>query len=174
MSTAIPSEPGAGLPPNPLVEASGTIGESRWFYPDELKNDLVNLDLSDDFRAQALTCAFEYLRCVIPHWTNRKRYLAFMRIVVLETLCEVHGDLFRPEETDNMAGYSLQEQLDILFGGTPVHEAMSREVRAFFVTTSEKSGSARDGSELFRRCVNALAIPQKITFGSGIVMGACD
>ncbi|KAK6331990.1 hypothetical protein TWF718_002530 [Orbilia javanica] len=153
----IPPETGAGFPAEPLLKAGVTIGKTRWFYPDEIKDDLVNVDIPEEIKVQALTCGFEYARSVIPHYTNWKRYLAFIRVYVLESICEMYGDLFRPEETDKMVGYSLQEQLDILFGGTPVHDAISREVCTFLVTTSEKSGSARDGSELFRRYVNLLA-----------------
>ncbi|EPS37552.1 hypothetical protein H072_8759 [Dactylellina haptotyla CBS 200.50] len=138
--------------------------KSRWFYPEELKDDLLNLEIPDALKAETLNCSWEYVRCVIPHWTNWDRYIAYTRIVIMQCICEFQGDLFRPEETDTMVGYKLQDLVDILFAGTPIHGQMSREIHAYFVPASEKSSSNKDGSELFRRYVNALAHSPKDYF----------
>ncbi|KAF3297466.1 hypothetical protein TWF132_007555 [Orbilia oligospora] len=138
------------------TNAAVTVPKSRWFIPKEMQNDMLNTGLSEEIRIEVLNTGWEYTRAVIPIWSNWARYLAFARILTAEFTCEFCGDLFRPEETDEMVGYNLQEQVDILFGGTPLHKEMEREIRSFFVSVSEKVSSAKDGSDLFRRHTNAL------------------
>ncbi|KAK6500080.1 hypothetical protein TWF481_010438 [Arthrobotrys musiformis] len=147
------------------ADSAVTLKKSRWFYPEELKNDLANFTgLSEEVKAELINTGWEYIRCVIPAWSNWDRYIAFARILISQFACEFRGDLFRPEETDDVLGYNLQTQIDIVFGGTPVHERMGREVRAFFMGTSEKASSAKTNSELFRRYTNALGFSPKDYF----------
>ncbi|KAK6504613.1 hypothetical protein TWF481_006552 [Arthrobotrys musiformis] len=163
----MPTEIGAGgLPPGPPPMPTATLPKSRWFYPNELKNDLAGLNISDELRDEILNCAWEYTRCIIPTWTNWQRYIAFARIIILQAICEFRGDLVRPDETDEILGYKLQELIDILFAGSPdyVHDGMARELRTFFVTISEKASAAKKDSELFRRYTNALAYSAKDYF----------
>jgi hypothetical protein len=128
----------------------------HWFYPKEFENDLAGLDLPDHFKDEVLTCGWEYTRCVIPQWTNWKRYCAFVCIVTILVLAEFKGELVHVDKTDMMLNYNLQDVLDDLFAGTVGHEAMSRECRAFLVIASEKSQN-RVGSALLRRYISALA-----------------
>lgn len=67
----------------------------KWHYPDEIANDLQSVDLPPAVKAEVFACAWEYSRCVIPHYTNWKRYVAFMRIIIIGTIAEFRGGYWR-------------------------------------------------------------------------------
>ena len=128
-----------------------------WLYPKELANELKgNVDLPKNIIAQTLATSWEYTRSVIPHYSNYSRYLAFCRVIIVGIIAEFHGDLVDITASDVVLGYDLGEQFDILFGSTPGRDDMARDFRTFLLTTCEKTGH-RQGSELFRRYVNAIA-----------------
>ncbi|KAF7366653.1 putative aba 3 protein [Mycena sanguinolenta] len=133
------------------------IPSDRWFYPPEIAEGLKAQDIPEQQVDEALVCAWEYARCVIPHWTNWKRYVAFIRLVVIGTVAEFKGELVQVQRGDDILGYNVQELLDTLFLGTPGHAAMCQEFRTFILVTSEKNSKHRTHSELFRRYVNAIA-----------------
>ncbi|KAK8137101.1 hypothetical protein PG984_005041 [Apiospora sp. TS-2023a] len=135
-----------------------------WYYPPEIAHDLDDLDkLSDALKKEAYACAWEYTRCVIPQYTNWKRYIAFMRIIIMGIIAEFRGDLVDVETSDRILGYSLSGTLDELFKGTPGHELMAREYKTFLLVTAEKASKQRN-SELFRRYVNGLASSPRVWF----------
>jgi hypothetical protein len=113
--------------------------------------------------AETLTCAWEYSRCIIPHYTNWPRYVAFARTIAVGILAEVHGHLVDVLASDRVLGYDVAAQLDILFGGTVGREAMGREYRAFLLASADKCSVRRDG-EFFRKYVDALASGPKNWF----------
>lgn len=139
------------------------VSKDMWFYPSNIADDLEGIDLPDEVVAETLACAWEYTRCVIPQFTNWDRYIAFTRIIVIGILAEFRGALVDVVSGDNLLGYDLDELLDTVFVGTPGHEEMAREYRAFLLVTADKSSDRRD-SELFRRYVNALAQSPKNWF----------
>jgi hypothetical protein len=130
--------------------------QDNWFYPRDVEGDLKGIGLSDGIVAETLACAWEYTRCVIPHFTNWDRYIAFTRIIVIGIIAEFRGTLVDVTAGDDLLGYDLGELLDTVFAGTPGHEQMAREYRTFLLITTDKSSDRRD-AELFRRYVNALA-----------------
>ncbi|KAJ7895537.1 hypothetical protein B0H14DRAFT_3104935 [Mycena olivaceomarginata] len=145
--------------PIPINETSSMPKPRNvFFYPPDIANDLSTVtDLSPSIKAEIFACAWEYTRCAIPQYTNWKRYVAFMRVVIICAIAEFRGEMFDMESNgDDMFGYNLQEVLDDLFEGTPGHERMSRELRAYLLLTADKSSARRD-EELFRRYVNSLA-----------------
>jgi hypothetical protein len=129
---------------------------NKWYYPSDIANDLQGVDLPSSVKAETFACAWEYARCVIPHYTNWKRYVAFMRVMIMGTIAEFRGDLVNVAAGDSILGYSLEKILAELFEGTPGHADMAREYKTFLLITAEKSSERRHG-ELFRRYVNALA-----------------
>ena len=54
-----------------------------WHYPSELNNDLKSAGLPQHVIDETLACAWEYVRCIIPTFTNWSRYISFVRIVVV-------------------------------------------------------------------------------------------
>ncbi|MCS7483825.1 hypothetical protein ACFFQW_38450 [Umezawaea endophytica] len=134
-----------------------------WSYPSDIKDDLKSTDLPVGVIAETLACAWEYTRCVIPHFTDWDRYIAFTRIIVIGIIAEFRGRLVDVTVDDNVLGYDLDELLAIVFAGTPGHEEMAREYRSFLLITADKS-SGRHDSELFHRYVNALAHSPKNWF----------
>ncbi|KAJ6597651.1 hypothetical protein DFH09DRAFT_1132373 [Mycena vulgaris] len=126
-----------------------------WYYPPEIADDLKGVNLVDEVKAEILTCAWEYTRCVIPHYTNWERYI-FARVTVVGIVAEFKGSLVEVMKGDNILGYSLSGILTTLFRGTPKHEDMAREFRSFILISADKSSNRRNG-ELFRRYVNSLA-----------------
>ena len=128
-----------------------------WSYPEEIKGDLRETDLPPRFVDETLTTAWEYTRCIIPHFTNWARYLAYVRLIAISTVAEYNGALIDVAVQDPIIlGYDINQLLDQLFGGTPVREEMAREFRANLLFTADKSCGRRN-SDLFRRYVNALA-----------------
>jgi hypothetical protein len=128
----------------------------NWYYPIEIKNDLQGVDLPPEFIEEALTCGWEYTRCIIPHYTNWDRYIAFTRTVIIGIIAEFRGSLVDIAAGNNLLGYNLVEILDTLFAGTPGRDEMARHFRAFLLFSAEKSSDRRE-SDLFRRYVNSLA-----------------
>ncbi|MGW1373143.1 hypothetical protein ACWD6P_02545 [Streptomyces sp. NPDC002446] len=127
-----------------------------WFYPSVLDSDLQGTDLPEEIRAETRACAWEYIRCVVPEFTNWNRYVALTRIIIIGIVAEFHGGMVDIINGRQPLGYDLDELLDTLFEGTPANESMAREYRTFLVITAEKASENRN-SELFRRYVNALA-----------------
>ena len=100
-----------------------------WYYPDELRDDLRHVGLPDHVVDEVLACAWEYVRCVIPEFTNWPRYLAFARTIVIGIVAEFSGSLVDIAAGDgDVLGYDLQALLDAIFAGTPGREAMAREL----------------------------------------------
>lgn len=93
-----------------------------------------------------------------------------MRVVVLATVVEFRGSLVDVTAGDDVFDYDLQDITDALFGNFPHKAEMTRELRAFLLTTSNKTSDRRTG-EFFRRYVNALPHPRSNGFVCGIVMG---
>lgn len=64
-----------------------------WYYPPDIANDLDGIPLPQRIKGEIFATAWEYTRTVIPHYTNWKRYVAFMRIIVMGIIAEFKGDL---------------------------------------------------------------------------------
>ncbi|KAJ7442388.1 hypothetical protein B0H11DRAFT_2348206 [Mycena galericulata] len=122
----------------------------------KIADDLNDVDFSEEAKAEILACAWEYTRCVIPHYTNWERYIAFARTTVMGIAAEFKGSMVDVMAGDRILGYSLSGVLATLFEGTVNHKNMAREYRNSLLIMGEKSSSRRDG-ELFRRYVNSLA-----------------
>lgn len=83
--------------------------EYHWHYPQDIAHDLDGTNLPPKVKAEVLACAWEYARCVIPQYTNWKRYVAFMRIIIIGTIAEFKGSLFDlAADDDNMVGFSVR------------------------------------------------------------------
>ncbi|PSK60221.1 hypothetical protein B9Z65_1119 [Elsinoe australis] len=127
-----------------------------FYYPPDIAHDLDNLDLADQQKAEVLATSWEYTRCVIPQYTNWKRYVAFLRCIIVAVIAEYRGNVVNLTESDDILGYSVNGLIDDVFKGTAGHELMGREFKAFLLMTGEKTSERRNG-ELFRRYVNALS-----------------
>ncbi|PVH75957.1 hypothetical protein DL98DRAFT_642522 [Cadophora sp. DSE1049] len=125
------------------------------FFPEELRHGLETFDLPKSVVDESLACAWEYSRCVIPHWTNWERYLAFNRTIIIAIIAEFRGDLIPESPTQSVVGYDLGELLSTLFGGTSMHQSMSREFKTFILISAEKSSKRLD-SKLCSRYLHAL------------------
>lgn len=142
--------------PTPLVVLI-TMVDHRWHYPKDIANDLDGVDLPPKIKAEVLACAWEYARCVIPQYTNWKRYVAFMRIIIIGTIAEFKGSLFDLTADDkNMLGFDLDQVLDDLFEDTPGAKDMAREYRTFLTVTSDKT-SERVHDQFFSRYAKAVS-----------------
>ncbi|KAK0619598.1 ABA 3 protein, partial [Immersiella caudata] len=141
-----------------------------WFFPAELASDLVGVPLPPGFGDEAIACGWEYARCVIPHFTNWQKYMAFCRIIIIGVIAEFRGDLLDLSTTAGpvLASYNMDRLLDTLFSGdgSPpgLRRDMGKEYRSFLMITAEKSSMGRQHSELFRRYVDALARSPKTWF----------
>lgn len=89
-------------------------------YPDEIKNDLDAVDLPQSIINEILTCAYQYTRCVIPNYCNRRRYFAFMRAVIIATIAEFRGELIDITTGDHVLGHSVEKLVEDLFENTGV------------------------------------------------------
>ncbi|KAI5207180.1 hypothetical protein AUEXF2481DRAFT_43513 [Aureobasidium subglaciale EXF-2481] len=127
-----------------------------WYYPPDIANDLDGINLPENVKGEIFATAWEYTRTVIPHYTNWKRYVAFMRIIVMGIIAEFKGDLLDVTDGDKVLNYSLDGILSDLFTGTPGHAEMAREYKTFLLVSGDKSSGRRHG-EFFRRYVNVLA-----------------
>ncbi|EHA25025.1 hypothetical protein ASPNIDRAFT_45996 [Aspergillus niger ATCC 1015] len=128
--------------------------QNKWYYPDDIAHDLNGIDLPEETKGEVLACAWEYSRSIIPQYTNWKRYVAFMRIIIIGIIAEFQGTMVDVTAGPKVLNYNLDEVLDELFHGIPGHLDMAREYKTFLLITSEKASHAN--SELFRRYVNAL------------------
>ncbi|KAL5325376.1 hypothetical protein ACEPPN_006501 [Leptodophora sp. 'Broadleaf-Isolate-01'] len=138
-------------------DEAGVKGHSdNWFFPEELRRGLEPFDLPKRIVDESLACAWEYSRCVIPEWSNWERYLAFNRTIIIAIIAEFRGDLIPEDCRQKVVGYDLDDLLSTLFGGTLMHDPMSREFKTFLLVSAEKS-SKRLNSDLFSRYLNALA-----------------
>jgi hypothetical protein len=86
--------------------------KNHWFYPDELKGDLEHSGLAFPVVAEALACGWEYVRCVVPEFTNWDRYLALSRIVTIGVIAEFRGELVDVVSDGPVLGYDLDSLLD--------------------------------------------------------------
>ncbi|KAF4554383.1 Hypothetical protein D9617_4g001370 [Elsinoe fawcettii] len=144
-------------PPKPSPKSLPALGRELYFYPPEIAHDLDHVSLPSSIKAQTLACAWEYTRCVIPSHTNKRRYLAFMRSIIIGIIAEVRGDMIDvTAQPPSVLGYDLDGILEDLFAGTQGHADMAREYKSFLLITSHKVSSKRSGM-LFTRYVNALA-----------------
>ncbi|KAJ7078787.1 BcABA3, partial [Mycena epipterygia] len=140
-----------------------------WYYPPDIAGDLKDVDLPNEVKGEILACAFEYTRCVIPLYTNWDRYIAWMRLMMIAIVCEFKGNMVDVMAGDTILGHSLSGTLAALFDGTPGHEDMAREFRAYLLIASDKASNRCHG-ELFRRTVNCLAQSPSLWFR----LRACD
>ncbi|SMQ54927.1 unnamed protein product [Zymoseptoria tritici ST99CH_3D7] len=128
----------------------------KWYYPADIENDLNGIDLPAAIKAEVLACAWEYSRSVIPQYTNWKRYVAFMRTIIIGTIAEFRGAMLDVTSDAPILGFDLDQVLADLFEGTPGHEDMAREYKTFLTVTSDKTSDRRD-HELFRRYKKAVS-----------------
>ncbi len=139
----------------------------EWFYPKDLTYDLISTPLLYDVRQEIFTCAWEYVRCALPQFTNRTRYLAFTRIVIITVVAEFRGDLIDIVDNDrNILGYNLEVLLATVFSGLNpnVCRDLGCEIRNHLLMSCEKTDNRRTTSELFRRYANTPAIPPMHNF----------
>lgn len=105
------------MPPKP---------RDAWYYPPEVAHDLDGVTgLSEESKKEVIACAYEYRRCVIPHYTNWKRYIGFCRCMTIGIIAEFRGDLVDENGGDKIAGHSLDGVFAELFEGTPGHALMA-------------------------------------------------
>ncbi|KAF2844608.1 hypothetical protein T440DRAFT_502965 [Plenodomus tracheiphilus IPT5] len=139
------------------------IWYNRMLVPNCIKNDLDGYDALQEYKDEILDCAWQYTRCVIPSCSNVKRYIAFMRIIIIGTVAESWGELIDVSASDQILGYDLEGILHDLFAGTKYHAAMAREFRCFLFITAEKS-SDRRASAFFQQYTKALTSSPKNWF----------
>jgi len=144
------SQNGTEQPANPDTR------KDVWYYPADLANDLQGVDLPKGFVAETLAYAFEYTKCVIPHYTNWARYIAYQRLIAIAVVAEYRGALVDITASPHPLGYDVDALIDELFGGTRAAGAMRREFKASILFTADKASSRRRAG-LFRRYVDALA-----------------
>lgn len=138
--------------------------QNNWFYPADFKNGLTGIDLRGDQVCEAINTAWEYVRIVIPSYTNWNRYVSFARLMLIAVIVEMRGSLVDVVAGDNILGFQIDELVDQVFAGNPGHmDEMVREFRTFLLFTAEKV-SERRTSDFFRRYVNALAHSPKNWF----------
>lgn len=126
----------------------------RLFYPEELCRDLRNTDLPCELIDQILASAWEYVRCVVPNFTNWDRYVALVRVSAIAIVAEYRGELVDIISGDDVLGYDITELLDTLFGNG-LHQDLRSEFRTALLFSAEKS-SGNLQTTLFRRYTHAL------------------
>lgn len=137
----------------------------KWYYPQEFEGDLKDVTLPKEIIDEILNTAWEYARTVIPHYTNKTRYFATVRFLVILTVVEFRGDLVDVATSDQVLGYNIEELLETIFGSFKgqARVEMGQEFRASMILTAEKAsnhGSQTDrgtNSKLFRHYMNSLA-----------------
>ncbi|KAH7350290.1 BcABA3 [Pyrenochaeta sp. MPI-SDFR-AT-0127] len=154
--TPLGSRPDSNFPEPKVLVINRPNKSDKWYYPSVLANDLQGVDLAWPIKEEVFACAWEYTRCIIPQYTNWKRYIAFARTIVIAIVAEYRGNLVDISAGDYVLGYDLKQILGVLFEGTPAHDVMAREYRSSILISSDKASPRREG-ELFRRYVNALA-----------------
>lgn len=144
--------------------AMASKSRDAWYYPPDIAHDLDNeTRLTEAQKVEIIGAAYEYTRCVIPHYTNYKRYIGFARCMIIGIIAEFRGDLTDENGGDRIVGYSLDGVLAELFEGTPGHALMALEYKSFLIPAADKSSGRRRG-ELFGRYVNALASSPRTWF----------
>ncbi|KFZ12041.1 hypothetical protein V501_04439 [Pseudogymnoascus sp. VKM F-4519 (FW-2642)] len=103
-----------------------TPGKDSWYYPVDIENDLQDVDLPPDVKAEVLNTTWEYVRCSAPQYTNWERYVAFMRTITICSIAEFKGKLVDVSASDNIMGYDVGATLATLFKGTPGHADMAQ------------------------------------------------
>ncbi|MFJ1767938.1 hypothetical protein ACIOD2_46995 [Amycolatopsis sp. NPDC088138] len=136
-----------------------TSGQASLPYPEELDKDLRGLGLSEAERVETITTAWEYTRCVIPEFTNWPKYMAVVRLTTVATIAEYRAELIDVASMADpgcvLLGYDIHEMLDLLFGGTEVHEDMTREFLTAILFSTLKAGE--QNSDLVTSWIEALA-----------------
>ncbi len=133
--------------------------KQRWAYPDEFADDLSGQGLSSEQVAEVLTISWEYVRSVVPVYTNWEKYMALVRLTQVGVVIEYNGDvvdiasLSRTDGT--ILGHDIHALIATLFGGTAVHEDMTREFTSGVLFASEKT--RRQPSHLLPLYARALA-----------------
>ncbi|KAB5585819.1 hypothetical protein GE09DRAFT_1277277 [Coniochaeta sp. 2T2.1] len=161
MDTNSPKPPvldqNASQPPNDIPCSDDS--PETWLYPTALANELKSVhELPEATIRQTLAVAWEYTRSVIPVYTNRSRYLAFARLIIVGIVAEFNGSLVDISHSDAVLGYDLTALFAVLFpSSSPLCDAMARDYRTFILTTGEKTTGRQSSSELFRRYASALA-----------------
>ncbi|SER79320.1 hypothetical protein SAMN04487983_102269 [Streptomyces sp. yr375] len=130
--------------------------EEAWYFPPDLRGTFAPEGLTARQADEALACAWEYLRTIIPAYTNRARYLALARLTAVSTVAEFRGEHVSPLNSPVIAGYDTGELLATLFAGTAVHDDMAREYYSSILITAEKS-APQGNAELLGRYTAALA-----------------
>ncbi|KAB5582754.1 BcABA3 [Coniochaeta sp. 2T2.1] len=140
--------------------------QETWLYPNAFANELQSVpELPEATIRQTLAVAWEYTRSVIPVYTNRSRYLAFIRLIIVGIVAEFNGALVDISHSDAVLGYDLAALFTALFPTSPpLRDAMARDYRTFILTTAEKTSGRQSSSELFRRYTSALAESPKAWF----------
>ncbi|KAF7343306.1 Aba 3 protein [Mycena venus] len=146
------SQSPAGKPTPCLTPRKG----DTWYYPSELANDLKDVDIPEDTKAELIATAWEAMRSVIPFSTSWERYLAIPRLYIIFYVAEFHGKTIDVLAGDNILGYSVSSLVGIVFQGTSICEDMAREFRCMLLIVAEKASDRRNG-EFFRRFANSLA-----------------
>lgn len=107
------------MPHFPVLGDLAPKTAEKFYYPTDIADDLKDVNLPHAVKEEIFACAWEYTRCVIPHYTNWSRYVAFMRIIVMGIVAEFRGSMVDVTAGDNILGYDLGAVLDTLFQGTP-------------------------------------------------------
>ncbi|MGI5460934.1 hypothetical protein ACQEWB_48825 [Streptomyces sp. CA-249302] len=134
----------------------GQMTVEAWHFPGDLRGTFEPEGLVPQQVDEALACAWEYLRTIVPAYTNRERYIALARLTAVSTVAEFRGEHIDPLVSPVIAGYDTGELLEALFGGTAVHEVMAREYYSSILVTAEKS-RPQGNAELLRRYTAAIA-----------------
>lgn len=127
-----------------------------WHFPPDLRGTFEPEGLTPRQADEALACAWEYVRTIVPAYADRARYIALARLTAISTVTEFRGEHISPLDSPIIAGYDTRELLATLFAGTAVHETMAREYYSSILITAEKS-SPHGNAELLSRYTAAIA-----------------
>jgi hypothetical protein len=133
-----------------------------WFYPAEIKGDLLGTRLPDRFVDETLATAWEFTRCIIPHFSNWARYIAYVRLIAISTVAEYNGALINVVAENTVLGYNIDDLLKDLFGGLPMHGEMAREFRANLLFTADKSCGPTKLGSILQICESAWPSPENM------------
>ena len=133
--------------------------DQQLHFPQEIEDDLRDCGLTEAERREVLNTAWEYVRCGIPEYTNRGRYITFVRLTALTTVAEYRGglvDVDRILDPEGVVlGYPVRRMLHELFAGTGVEEEMALEYASSLWGMREKTSGRHSG--LYRHYIEALA-----------------
>lgn len=102
-------------------QADGDLQKhSLQHYPSDIQHDLDAVKLPQEKKDEILTCAYQYTRCIIPQYTNRRKDIAFTRTIIIGTIAEFRGELVDVTAGDNILGFDLAAILADLFEGSAV------------------------------------------------------